>query len=247
MEPLIHETMISTKNILDNQEILANNLANASTVGFKSALRSQIILSNNTDKEQYPHLLSKSYDQTQGPFISTMQPLDIAITNKSGWLVVQTNDKSIAYTRNGHLKINSDQQLTSQEHIIMGQNGPIVIPSDSKTRILSNGIIEVIHNDEDFSQELDKLKLVEININNLTYGNNGLYFLKTANQPDIKEIEDNPNVKLLSGTLEDSNVNLSENMINIMSDARKFDMQMKILTDYDENIQLINKFLNINN
>ncbi|XBC41582.1 MAG: flagellar basal body rod C-terminal domain-containing protein [Buchnera aphidicola (Kaburagia rhusicola rhusicola)] len=246
MESSIYLSMMSAKKILENQEILANNLANMLTTGFKAELYSRTILNDHVSWKKNPYGFEKRYDLTQGSFRNTMQPLDIAVINPDGWIVVKVNKNNMAYTKNGHLKVNEKRQLTSQGYIIMGKDGPIVIPQDVNCRILSNGTITITKGNNKFNQKLNKIKLVKIKIENLIHRNSGLYFINDKNQSN-KIIKDNPHIKILSETLEDSNVNPSESMVNIISDSRKFDMQMKILTSFDENIQLVNKFLNINN
>ncbi|XBC37465.1 MAG: flagellar hook-basal body complex protein [Buchnera aphidicola (Meitanaphis microgallis)] len=246
MEWSIYTAMTSAKKILEDQEILANNLANISTTGFKSKLRSYTVLSEDMNTEKHYDLYSKKYDLTQGSFHNTMQSLDIAVINQDGWITVQTDNGDIAYTKNGRLNINSKRQLTSQNNIVAGQNGPIVIPYNADIKILSNGTIKIVKDNKTSNQKLEKIKLAKIDAKYLTYGGNGLYFINNDSKYNL-QVKDNPNVKILSQTLEDSNVNSSENIINIISDARKFDMQMKILNRLDENIQLINKSLNINN
>ncbi|XBC44164.1 MAG: flagellar hook-basal body complex protein [Buchnera aphidicola (Schlechtendalia peitan)] len=246
MKPEIYIAMMSAQKILDNQGILANNLANASTIGFKSELLSRSIVSDNKNYEQNTYLSHAQYDQTQGLFKHTMQPLDFSIKDENGWLMVTRENNSIAYTKNGHLKINEKRQLTSQNNIVMGERGPIIIPKYSNIRILSDGTIKIIQDNAKIDKKLDKIKLVNIDIKDLLYSDSGLYC--TNNKTIVDSILKNHyNVKIIPETLEDSNVNLSENIVNMISDARKFDIQMKLLSHYDENAQLINKFLNINN
>jgi len=246
MDSSTYMIMMSAQKLLDNQEILANNLANASTIGFKSELINKTVLSDNNNTKNFSYSLGKKYDKTLGSFRNTEQPLDIAIKHQNGWLVVKTNTNDTAYTKNGHLQINSKGQLTSQDNIVMGQNGPIIIPKHSNIKILSDGTIKITENNKKFDKKLDKLQLVRINFKDLTHSDYGLYFLNKTNKSNIV-IKHDPNVKISSETLEDSNVNLSEDMINIIYDARIFEMQIKLLSNFNENMQLINKFLNINN
>ncbi|XBC39036.1 MAG: flagellar basal body rod C-terminal domain-containing protein [Buchnera aphidicola (Nurudea shiraii)] len=247
MELLENIIMISAKKILDDQEILANNLANVSTIGFKSILINPTILSNNKFCENDLKLSNKLKDRdpTQGFFRLTKQPLDIAIIDQNGWLMVKTNKNKIAYTKNGHLKTNIKGQLTSQGNIVIGENGPIIIPKYDSIKILSDGTIKNIDSSTKLEEKIDKIKLVKIDFKDLT-SNNGLYFLNKEKKTNINS-QENSNIKILLETLEDSNVSISENIIKIIEDSRKFDIQMKIFHDYDENVQLVNKFLNINN
>ncbi|ANF17088.1 hypothetical protein XW81_01570 [Buchnera aphidicola (Schlechtendalia chinensis)] len=246
MKPLTQIIMMSSRRLLDNQEILANNISNASTTGFKAKLLSRnVILENRNDKESN-YLPEMTYDQTQGLFRNTSRPLDFSIKDKDGWLAVQVNNNEIAYTKNGHLQINKNQQICSQNNVVIGENGPITVPDYSDIKILSDGTISISNNDKNFDQKIDKIRLVRIDSKNLKYSNNGLYFLKDKNQIN-SELKNNDNINILPETLEDSNVNLPESIVDMISDSRMFDIYMKILMHRDESLQLINKFLNVNN
>ncbi|XBC41061.1 MAG: flagellar basal body rod C-terminal domain-containing protein [Buchnera aphidicola (Nurudea yanoniella)] len=246
MELLKYTAMMSAKRILDNQEIFANNIANASTIGFKSILISPIILSNNISEKDNEKVLKKYFDPTPGVFRHTQRPLDIAIINQNGWLEIKTKKNNLAYTKNGNLQINSKRELTSLGNIVIGKNGPIIIPEHKNIKVLSDGTIKIVRNNNNVDETIDKIKLVNIDFKDLNYKNGGLYFFEKSNLYS-KNIKNCSNIKILSETLEDSNVNVSENIIKIIEDSRKFDIQMKILHNCDENTQLINKFLNINN
>ncbi|XBC39552.1 MAG: flagellar basal-body rod protein FlgF [Buchnera aphidicola (Chaetogeoica yunlongensis)] len=246
MESLINTIENTCSKIFQNQEIIANNIANASTTGFKSELESKIILSHNNKNNliETKNIYKHYKNNTQGMFKKTNQPLDFAIKNKNSWFVIKLNPKTIAYTKNGHFKINSNRKLMIQNHAVLGTNGDIVIPNNTEIIISSNGVVS-IKKDNETNYPIAKLRFKTFNINNLIHDKNGFYLLN-KNSKIEKNKENNANVQLIPGTLEDSNVNLEENLINMIENSRKFDTQMKILSMYNENTQLYNKFLNLN-
>ena len=245
---LFTRTIVETINqIVNNQAIIANNIANISTPGFKSELESKIILFNKTKDNilQEKYILKNYKNNLHSSLKYTNNPLDYAIKNKNGWFTVKIDPKTVAYTKNGHFKINSQRQLTIQNYPVLGTQGKIIVPINSNITITPFGIIKTANNGIK-SYPNQQLKFKNIDINHLIHKKNGFYLLD-KNATFISDNNDDVSkIKLLPRTLEDSNVNLEENMIKLISDARKFDIQMKILSMYNENAQTANKLLNLN-
>lgn len=252
MKSLIDIIMIASNQILKNQETVANNIANISTPGFKSELESKIIFSNENDTNRYQNndFLEEKYiykrykNNALGTLKHTNKSLDYTIENEDGWFVLKIDPNTVAYTKNGHFKINKNRQLTIQNHAVLGENGEIFIPQNSNITISSDGVIKIT-TENLINYPIEKLKFKQININNLNYKKNGFYFLDKHNKSNSNK-KNATKIKLLSGVLEDSNVNLEENMIKNIHNARKFDIQMKLLSMYNENTQSMNRFLNLN-
>lgn len=256
MDPTIYTSMLTANKILDKQAIIANNLANASTLGFKEQLIYQTSsLVNNSQSLKDKQILSENnypYSNfSSGPINYTKRDLDLCIKG-NGWFVIKDyNAKNKeGYTRNGHFKINTDGQLMINNHLVVGKLGIISLKKNKKISISSSGTINYI----DFKKEnmkqnvIGKLKLVNPNPKYLERGNGGIFYL---NKKGLKKwenhIPDDKNIELTKGMLEDSNVNLNENLINMISNERHFSIEMKIISTSDENIQRANQLLNINN
>lgn len=187
------------------------------------------------------------YDISEGSFIYTKQPLDLVVRN-NGWFIVKTkNSKKEYYTRNGHLNINSNGYLNIQGRLVVGEKGFIKIPKNSTVQIVNNGDIytQMKINGQISTQKLSKLKIANINLNNMLQDNKGMFFIAKKSLKNSIKYE-NKNIKIKSGTLENSNVNPSSSMIQLISDARLFEMNMKIISNYDQMTQQANKILNIN-
>ncbi|MBZ2279560.1 flagellar biosynthesis protein FlgF, partial [Buchnera aphidicola] len=74
----------------------------------------------------------------------------------------------------------------------------------------------------------------------------GLFYIN-HNQNSQNNLNINNKVKLTSGFLEESNVNANKNMIDMISNAREFEMQMKIISTFDKNEEYANQLLDVNN
>jgi flagellar basal-body rod protein FlgF len=152
-----------------------------------------------------------------------------------GFIVVQARDGSEAYTRNGSLALDADGQLQTRTGLlVMGDGGPITIPPDAKLAIGKDGTISATIGGQSAANVavLGKLKLVNPATTDLARGADGLYRMKNGGDADA-----DPAVTLAAGALEDSNVNSVGAMIDMISIARTFDMQMKLLQNAEQNAQ----------
>ncbi|CAL4322734.1 flagellar basal-body rod protein FlgF [Buchnera aphidicola] len=249
MENIIYNSMISANRLLNKQTIIANNLANISTSGFKEDFMYLIKKNHHADidLEILSQIQEKEYHNFSSGFLDyTHRNLDIFI-KRNGWLAVKDNSGKEAYTKNGHLMINANGQLVAQNHPIIGRNTPIQIPPKANIKILSNGeIINTKYRKNNIIKyKIGELKLVTLPIKKLIKKNNGLFYIDNSNI-NTRSIPHDSNIKIVSGALEKSNVNLTKNMIDMMSNARQFDMQMKMISTYDQNTEYANQLLNIN-
>ncbi|QCI22203.1 flagellar basal-body rod protein FlgF [Buchnera aphidicola] len=252
MENSIYNSMIAANQLLNKQNIIANNLANISTTGFKETFN--YILQNNSVNNwynTYNKIEKEYYNLSPGSLNYTARNLDLFVKN-DGWLVVKDPNGQEAYTKNGHIKINSKRKLTIQENEVIGNNCNITIPDNMNLKILSNGVIAAIEkkNNEVFEKEIGQLKLVHLSMQNLIQKQNGLFYLnkyhKLFNQYN-NIIAHNHNVRIQSGALENSNVNAAKNMIEMISNARQFEAQMRMISTCDKSYEHANQLININN
>ncbi|AHG60046.1 flagellar basal-body rod protein FlgF [Buchnera aphidicola] len=251
MENAIYHSMMSAKQLLEKQTIISNNLANISTNGFKEKFN-YILQDENTNNLFNNHhpIIKEYYNLSPGILHHTQRNLDLFIKD-DGWLTVKDINGEEAYTKNGHLKINAARKLTIQDNEVVGHNSNIEIPDNVNLKILSNGIITVIEkkNKKIFTNQIGALKLVSLPWQNLIQKENGLFYLKK----DFKSnkyshiINHNNNIRVQAGFLESSNVNTSKNMIEMISNARQFEMQMKMISTCDQNFEYANQLININN
>ncbi len=145
MENAIYQSMQAAIRLLENQNIIANNLANISTNGFKETFN--LIIKDENVNNLYKIQTQKYYNFSEGILTNTQRKLDV-IVKDSGWLVIKDMNGKEAYTKNGHLKINAHGQLTIQNYKVVTNKGDIKIPNNMNVKILSDGTIKKIEEKE---------------------------------------------------------------------------------------------------
>ena len=116
MDRLIYTVMSGAKHILEQQANTSHNLANATTTGFRAQLdsfRTVPVIGEGLPTRACVVDATVGTDFTPGPIHSTGRDLDVAVQGK-GWIAVQLEDGTEAYTRNGSLKISENGVLQTQ-------------------------------------------------------------------------------------------------------------------------------------
>ena len=146
MDRMIYLSMSGAKSTMQRQDVLANNLANASTTGFRAelqAFRAVPVRGDGASTRVYALETTTGYDPAAGPVQQTGRPLDVALQG-NGWLAVQGFDGTEAYTRMGSLQVDAEGTLmTSGGRTVLGDGGPIQIPADSTPQIAADGTVTV--------------------------------------------------------------------------------------------------------
>ncbi len=221
--------MAYTANGLENKarslEIIANNLANVNSVGFK---RSAVFSESMQNPEANPKIESSPtelVDFAQGRLQATGNRLDFAIDGP-GLFTVQT-EQGLYYTRQGHFVLNPEGLLaTVNGDLVLGQSGPIRIGIDATISedgsIVSNG------------STLDKLAIVQVaDSSRLRRAGNG--YFEVIDENAVMESEEGP--RIMSGYLEESNVDALEEMANMIDVYRQFEANQKALRAQDETLE----------
>lgn len=246
MDRLIYTAMTGAKHVFMQQAGTANNLANASTVGFKAQehrFRAVPVLSEAMPTRAFVVDASVSDVMDEGPLMYTGRNLDVAV-NGRGWLAVQLPDGSEAYTRAGSLDVDVTGLLqTKSGYPVAGDGGPINIPPDNRIEIAPDGTVSVVptFGTPNNANAIGRIKLVNPAEGELVRGADGLFRLRSGQPAPADET-----VKLTSGTLEGSNVNVTDAMVNLISLSRQFEMQMKMMQTADANAQRADQLLSMN-
>ena len=244
MDRLIYQAMSGAKALLQRQDALANNLANANTDGFRAdlmAFRSVPIRAEGTASTRaYSLEATAGFDPSSGTISQTGRALDVAIKG-SGWIAVQGLDGNEAYTRAGSFEVSAEGVLQTRSGLpVLSDGGPISVPANSELTIGSDGIVSAKAPGQAL-QQVGTIKLVDPAPGELRKGADGL--LRTAaGDPAPAEAA----VSLVAGALESSNVNVVEAMVGMIALSRQFEMQMRMLQNAEQNAQRAASLLNPN-
>ena len=224
MDRMIYLSMSGAKATLQRQDTLANNLANASTTGFRAelqAFRSVPVNGSGASTRVYTLETTPGYDASPGPVQATGRNLDVAMKGNA-WLAVQATDGTEAYTRAGALEVSSEGLLSTAGGLaVLGDGGPINLPPNSEISVGGDGTISA-KAANGRSSTVGKLKLVTPEAP-LERGGDGLF-----RAPD-GELPADATARLQDGALEGSNVSPVETMVAMITAARQFEAQMKLL------------------
>ncbi len=234
MDRLIYTAMTGAKHVMEQQANTSNNLANVGTTGFRAQLnsfRAVPVISEGLPTRAFVVDSSIGSDFSSGVIQQTGRSLDVAVQGQ-GWLAVQLDDGTEAYTRNGSLKMSENGVLQTQNGLsIQGEGGPISIPPNVTVTIAKDGTVSSIDTTGKASSNiLGKLKLVNPPQDTLVRGDDGLFRTNTGETADV-----DPNVVVAGGALEGSNVNVVDSMVNMITLAREFEMNMSLLKNAESN------------
>ncbi|WP_413504326.1 flagellar basal body rod protein FlgF [Serratia grimesii] len=250
MDHAIYTAMGAARQTLDQQAVTANNLANASTPGFRaqlSALRAVPVDGPSLATRTLVTASTPGADMSQGALNYTARPLDVAL-QQDGFLAVSLPDGSEAYTRNGNIQVSSTGQLTVQGMPLMGDGGPIEVPPSSEITIAADGTISALNAGDppNTIAQIGRLKLVKADAREVMRGDDGLFHLTPeTRQQRGNQLQNDPLVRVMPGVLEGSNVKPMETMVDMIANARRFEMQMKVIHSVDENEQRANSLLSV--
>lgn len=245
MDRLIYTAMTGAKHIMEQQATVSHNLANVSTTGFRAQLdsfRAVPVQGGELPTRAFVVDATVGADFTGGSLQLTGRSLDAAIQG-SGWFAVEKPGGGEGYTRNGNFKIGEGGLLQTQDgQNVVGESGTITIPPDVSVAIGVDGTVSTIPTagTPNNVQILGKLKLVNPPDANMVRGDDGMFKTKDGTTPDA-----DPTVTVAGNTLESSNVNVVDAMVKMISLGRQFEMQMKALTDAENNASKATQILTI--
>jgi len=247
MDRLIYTAATGARHILEQQATTSNNLANATTNGFRAQLdsfRAVPVVSQGLPTRAFVVDNTVGSDFRSGAMQTTGRALDVALRG-DGWLAVQSPDGSEAYTRGGSLKVSENGMLqTAAGLLLVGENGPIAIPPDAQVAIGADGTVSAIDTTQTQpgpTNVLGRIKLVNPDTRELVRGDDGLFRRQNGLPADADQA-----VRLADGVLEGSNVNPIDAMVNMISLARSFETQMSLLKNAENNAAKATQILAIN-
>lgn len=246
MDKLIYTAMTGAKFLMARQDTTAQNLAQASTQGYRAqidAFRSVPVTGDGERTRVFSVDASVGTDFTPGAVQRTGRDLDVAIVGK-GWIAVQANDGNEAYTRFGSLEVTAEGLLQTRTGlaVLSDGGGPINVPPDARVTIAEDGTVSAIPTSgaQSAVAVVGRIKLVNPEESALARGGDGLFRVKGG------DAQSDPAVRLSSQSVEGSNVNTVEAMVTMIAVARQFEMQMKMLSNAEDNARMATRLLSSN-
>ncbi|MCS7234119.1 MAG: flagellar hook-basal body protein [Synergistetes bacterium] len=240
---------------LTRTDVVANNLANANTVGFKreetifrahpqhSIVRVNDLTPSSLKDFLLPikgapfvgrlgtaSVVDETYiESSLGPLIPTGNPLDLALRDEGTFFVLQDSKGNRYYTRAGSFTINSQGNVVSQSgHILLSEGGPINVPEGSRITFAEDGRFFI--NGEEGGT------LLIVRFQKPTYlkriGSNLYAETKDSGSPIPQE-----NINLEVGALEGSNVSPVKEMVHLIEAHRAYEMNQRMVLTQDETLE----------
>jgi flagellar basal-body rod protein FlgF len=239
MDRFLYVSMTGAKETLRAQTVNNHNLANASTTGFRadlSAFQSRAVAGSGFPSRAYATNATIGWDASQGALTDTGRDLDVGI-NGPGWIAVQGADGREAYTRAGDLHIEPTGMLKNGAGLqVMGEGGPISVPPHTSLMIAADGTISIVPVGQgpETTSQVGRIKLVNPPAESLVRGDDGLF--RTTDGTDAPA---DANVRVASGVLETSNVNVADAMVNMITAQRNFQANAQMISTADAITQTI--------
>ena len=245
IDKALYVAMTGASATLRAQGSVANNLANADTVGFQATLSGTV-----ATPVTGPGLATRvaaahrtlGVSAAPGAIMSTGNPTDVAL-HEGRWLAVQAPDGGTGYTRAGDLRISANGLLTTASgHPVLDQGGaPVAIPPHETLTIGNDGTISIVPLGQPPSTitEAGRLQVVAADTAQLQRGDDGLMHAAAGAEPPPPAA----GAVLTAGAIEGSNVDSTAMLVSMIQLARQFEMQVRVLQSGDENAQAANSLL----
>lgn len=234
MDKMMYVAMSGARQVMLKQATNNHNLANLNTTGFKADIdnfKAMPVYGPGQPVRVYAEDHRMGIDHAPGQLISTGVPLDVAV-NGDGFIAVQDIDGQEAYTRNGNLEI-TDQGLlvTSTGAPVLGEAGPITMSAYDGIVIGQDGTITIqpIGQGAGELAVIDRIKLVNPDPQEIKRNERGLFTTPNNEEPA------DAYVTLATESLETSNVNSVEALVNMIELSRQFEAQVKMMSTAKDN------------
>ena len=244
MDRLIYTSMTGANAAAQRQAVIANNLANASTNGFRAemaAFRSVPLNGDGASTRVFALAATAGHKASAGPAQTTGRNLD-AMAQGQAWFGVQGLDGTEAYTRNGAFEVSQDGNLVTGNGLtVLSDSGsPIAIPAGASVTLGSDGTVTAKVGTQP-ANTVGRVKMITPTAEDpLKRGTDGL-FRSTTGDP----LPSDATARLQTGVLEGSNVNSIETMVEMIQVARQYDAQMRLLQSAEANDKSASQLLSL--
>jgi flagellar basal-body rod protein FlgF len=245
MDRIIYTAMTGASAAMHRQQVLSNNLANVSTNGFRAEMatfRAVPLRGEGATTRVFALEATAGHLDTPGSMMSTGRNMDIAAVGQA-YFAIQGLDGNEAYTRAGALQVNAEGVLVGHSGLPMldDAGAPINIPPNAQVLIAPDGTVSAKEGNQ-LPAAVGRLKMVTPGEEaRLKRGEDGLF-----RGLDGNPLQQDPEARLADGMLEGSNVNAVEAMVGMITVARQFEIQMRMLQGAEKNDQSASQLLNLN-
>lgn len=229
MDRLIYTALSGMRGSMDRQHVIASNLANAQTIGFRAEIMDQrpvTLEGKSLEVRAMQDAEVRGANMASGEMTRTGSALDIAVQG-TALIAVQAADGGEAYTRRGDLSVAPSGLLVNGEgRPVMGEGGPITLPAGGTPAIAPDGTVTVADPAQADAPpvEVGKIKLAAWQGSEISKGLDGLFRVRGGGVlPSDEE------ARVESGMLEKSNVNLTETLVEMIDAQRLFAMRTKLV------------------
>ena len=218
MDPLLISAAAGMKARMDSLDMLSNNIANSSTVGFKSDREFYGLY-----QDQLPVVESQLTDFSQGPLTQTGNPLDLALNGKGMFALNSPN--GVVYTRTGTFQISKTNQLANSDGYtlrnVLDQGKPITIDPAQPIDISKSGVVS------QGGQDLGQIEVDSPDSTPQALSKLGSTYFSLTNQSSA--VPAASGVDVLQGQIEQSNV-ASDSAVKLVGIMRQFENLQKAIT-----------------
>lgn len=229
MDRLIYTALSGMRASMDRQRVIASNLSNANTIGFRAeTLDNRPVTVEGTPNEARAMQIARvrGANMAEGEMVETGRALDVAIAG-GALMAVQANDGNEAYTRRGDLSISVTGLLVNGEGLaVLGDGGPITVPPGGVPAISPDGTVTVsnLASPDQPPTEIGRIKLASWQGSPILKGLDGLFRVEGGGVLPTDE-----GATLKSGALEQSNVKTTEVLVDMIEAQRLFAMRSKLV------------------
>ena len=233
MDKMIHLSLNSLDIALRKQAISAQNLSNVNVTGFRRDVYENfgslyLRAEDQMDTRAFAVTTgSGEFDEQQGRMRATNQPTDLAIDGR-GYFVSKRNDLETSLTRRGDMSVSLEGNLVNgQGALILSETlQPIQVPPFREIYVREDGklLIEPINGEPGVTQLIGSIGLVSAEGLQLRKDDDGEIRLA-----DGAPIITDQNVKIKQGYIEESNVNVIDELVASMGYQRSYEMNLKLI------------------
>ena len=255
-------SMWVAKTGLDAQQtrmnVISNNLANVNTTGFKRdrAVFEDLLYQNirqaggQTDAtSQAPtglmlgtgvRIVATEKLHSQGNMVNSQNPLDVAIAGDGHFQIAQA-DGSIAYTRDGNFKLSATGQLVTSNGSLL--QPAITVPNTAASVTIGRDGTVSVELNTGGQQVLGQIQIARfVNPSGLqSMGQNLMKETPASGAPQVVSPTQGGAGSLMQGTLEASNVNVVEEMVNMIETQRAYEINSKAISAVDGMLKYVNQ------